>query len=199
MVRGIACAGWLRTTFDGMRRAVSLSDAVVFADMTLAAGVVGYGQLVAYVELHRGWRGVRQAREALALAVTASASPPETRMRLIWVLDAGIPVYRVNQPVFDLGGRLLGIADGLDLESATVVEYDGDDHRGIVQHSADNLREERFEEHGLTVMRATRLDLGRNRQPLAERMRRTRARGLSRDRTGDRWTITPPPGWRGWR
>lgn len=198
-MRGIACAAWSRTAFDGMRRAAGLSDAVVFADMTLAAGVVGCGQLVAYVEQHQGWRGVRQAREALALAVTASASPPEIRMRLVWVLEAGMPVYRVNQPVFDLGGRLLGIADGLDLESATVVEYDGDDHRDIAQHSADNIREELFEEHGLTVMRVTRLDMGRSRQALADRMRRTRARGLSRDRTGDRWTVTPPPGWGGWR
>src|SRR3954447_802486 len=67
-------------------------------------------------------------RAALDLASEDSRSPNETRMRLVWVLDAGLPVPAVNQPVYDLDGRLLGVADLLDVAAGVVGEYDGEDH-----------------------------------------------------------------------
>jgi hypothetical protein len=139
-----------------------------------------------------GWNGVKQARKALALAVTGSRSPPETRLRLVWVLEAGLPTLLVNQPVFSLEGQLLGYPDGLDPDTGCVLEYDGEDHRDLQHHTSDNDREELFEDHGLTVMRATRLNLGRDKPALIARMRRTCQRAERRDRGLDRWTLDPP-------
>ncbi|MGH3502401.1 MAG: hypothetical protein ACRDQA_16155, partial [Nocardioidaceae bacterium] len=194
-VRGLPCTSPLRTTFDGCRLAQQLTEAVVFVDMMLACRAITLPDFCAYVATHRGWKGVPQARSALALAATGTRSPPETRLRLMWVREAGLPVPLVNQPVFSLSGDLLGIPDLLEPASATVGEYDGDDHRDALNHTDDNGREELFEDHNLTVMRATRVDLRWRRPATISRMRGAHARGLRRDRRQDRWTLEPPPWW----
>lgn len=191
-VRGVSCATPLRTAFDGARLAVSATEAVVFVDMVLTAGLVTHSELVRYVHQRAGWKGVGQARRAVDLAVAGSRSPPETRLRLLWLLEAGLPAVLVNPPVFDLDGRLLGYPDALEPMSGAVLEYDGDGHRDLANHTRDNIREELFEAHGLTVMRATRLDLGGGRAALVTRMRRTHARAVDRDSRHDRWTLESP-------
>lgn len=196
MVRGVRTTTPLRTAFDGARLADNLQEAVVFLDMMATAGQVELTRISAYVEDHPGWRGVKQARRACSLAVRGSRSPPETRMRLVWVLDAGLPSPIVNQPAFGQDGRFLGIPDCLECDSGTVLEYDGDEHRDLVNHTADNIREKLLEEHGLAALRVTRLDLNGTRARLVDRMVRTHARRLLRDRSLDRWMLTPPPGWR---
>ena len=100
-------------------------------------------------------------------------------MRLVWMLDAGLPRPLVNRPIFDLDGRLLGYPDNLDEEAGCVLEYDSDDHRDLEHHTADNDREEPFEDHGLVVCRVTRLNLRQPRHTLAQRMQLARARGLT--------------------
>lgn len=191
-VRGIPCAASLRTTFDGTRLASDLVEAVVFLDMMLTSRLVELDELQNYIAAKMGWNGVKQARKAPALAVTGSRSPPETRLRLVWVLEAGLPTLLVNQPVFSLHGQLLGYPDGLEPETGCVLEYDGEDHRDLQHHTSDNDREERFADHGLTVMRATRLNLGRDKPALIARMRRAYQRAERRDRGLDRWTLDPP-------
>jgi hypothetical protein len=193
---GVRFAAALRTAFDGARTRRGLFEAVVHLDMMLAAGAVALEGMAAYWDEHAGWPRVRQARTALDLADPRSASPPETRMRLIWILRAGLPRPLVNCPLFDLDGRLLGFPDAFDPESATALEYDSDDHRELDYHTADNCREELLEDHGAVVCRVTRLDMSRSLQQLIIRMKRARARGLARDRRRDRWTLEPPPGWR---
>lgn len=196
--RGIHCTTLLRTAFDASRRDAELVEAVVHLDLMITAGTVDREELGAYIRAHPGWRGVEQARAALALSVEGSRSPPETRMRLAWLLDAKLPTPLVNPPMFDLEGNLLGYPDLLDPESGTVSEYDSDDHRDLVAHTADNSREELFEHHGLVVTRVTRLDLRAARRPaLVTRFRQAHARGLRRDREQDGWTLQPPPHWRG--
>ncbi len=196
-LRGIRCTGDLRTCFDGSRLAPNLIEAVVFLDMLLACRVVTLASLRTYVEEHAGWKGVQQARSALTLAAQGVMSPPETRLRLVWVLEARLPMPLVNRPVFDLDGRLLGYPDALDPDSGTVLEYDSDDHRELDRHTDDNIREELFEDHGLAVVRVTKLDLRRPHPPLVERLKRARERGLQRDRRRDRWTLRSPPSWPG--
>ncbi len=195
--RGVRRSSDLRTAFDGARLATSLYAAVVFLDMMLTAGLVDVSQLASYWSEHPGWRGVGQARRALSLASRGSRSPPETRLRLLWVLEAGFPAPLVNPPVFDLEGRLLGYPDVLDADAAVALEYDGDDHRDVQQHADDNVREERFEEHGLVVCRVGRLDVRHRRAQTIQRLTAARARGLARDRSRDRWTLQPPPWWPG--
>ena len=104
----------------------------------------------------------------------------------------------MNVPIFDLDGRLLGIADLFDEEAGLVTEFDGQDHRLRQQHRADNIREEELEVVNLTVCRVDSLDL---RQPraLVERLQARRAQGLRRDRRHDRWSLVEPDWWRTWR
>jgi hypothetical protein len=126
------------------------------------------------------------------LADGAAASCPESRLRLLWVVDAGLPHPRVNRPVFDPAGVLLGVPDLLDPESGLVGEYDGAVHRDARRHAADNVREERLESHGLTVVRATAIDLKHKRAQSALRLRDGYRRAMARNRRLDRWTMEPP-------
>jgi hypothetical protein len=195
LILGIPCTVRLRALFDEMRRARDLRDAVVAMDMMAAAEQVSISQMDTYVDTRVGWRGVPQTRAALELADEQSRSPNETRVRLIWVLDAGLPRPLVNQPVWDLDGRLLGIADLLDEEAGLVVEFDGAEHRRARRHTRDVAREDRMRRVGLEYVKVTGLDVL---QPtrVADRMLSTRARARWEPPARRRWTTVPPPGWK---
>lgn len=191
---GIPCTRQQRALFDEMRTAVDLREAVVAIDMMAAAEVTSIARMSDYLSTRERWNGVPQARAALRLASERSASPNETRMRLIWELDAELPRPLVNQPVFDLNGRLLGIADIFDPVAGVVGEFDGADHRGARRHSSDVDREAGFRDHDLEFFRVTGLDIP-DRALVSRRMlsSRSRARWLAEGRRP--WTIEPPPGW----
>lgn len=193
-VRGVPCARAERAAFDALRLAPSLVEAVVVADMTAYDELSSIDRMRAYVEAHPGWRGVEQARNALDLADENSWSPNETRTRDIWVVDAGLPPPRVNVPVFDRRGRLLGYPDLLDEEAGLVCEFDGADHRRAARHSSDVGREDVFRRHLLEVTRVTGPDL-LVKDRVARRLvaARSRARWLPPDHRS--WTTSPPPGW----
>lgn len=193
-IHGVRYTAEPRTCFDGMRLATDLVEAVVFADLMLHAALLTITEMQDYIATHCGWRGVPQARAALGLADPGSRNGWESRMRMVWVLDAGLPRPLCNPPIFDLCGQLLGYPDLLDVSSATVLEYDGREHRRAIRHDRDNLREELFEEHGLVVARVTHIDFSHH-DDLARRMQRTRRRALGRDRRQDRWSLTVPPAW----
>ncbi len=199
VVRGVPCVVRLRAGFDSARTKAGLRQAVEEVDMMLGAAMFTKVELATYMADHPGWRRIHQARRALDLADTRTASPPETRMRLVWMMDAGLPRPLVNPPLFDLAGRLLGFPDAFDPESATALEYDSEDHRELGHHTSDNIREETFEDHNVVVMRVTKLDLRGHVTALVSRMQRARQRGLARDRGRDSWTLEPPSEWRDWR
>jgi hypothetical protein len=190
-VGGVPVTSPLRTAFD-LARLSPPREAVVALD-ALARSPVGLDVdgLVEYVRARPRWRGVPQARWAVGLHHPGARSCPETEFRLIWTIDAGLPPPLVNQPVFAARtGALLGIADLLDEEGALAGEYDGALHRVLEHHAADNEREERFESHGILVVRATVYDLApRRRGPLVRRILALRSRGLHRDRGLDRWAL----------
>jgi hypothetical protein len=179
--------------FDAMRTSDDLREAVVALDMMAAADLVSVRRLAAYVEGRAGWRGVPLVRRALGLSSEDSRSPGETRTRLVWLLDARLPAPLVNRSVYDLGGRLLGIAALLDPHAGLVVEYDGADHRTAARHSADVAREDRLRRHGPEVVRVTGPDLAHPARPAARLLAaRSRARW---DPPGARaWTATAPWG-----
>ena len=91
-------------------------------DMTAAAGLISVKLFGEYVVERPAWTGVPFVRRALALAIDQSRSPQETRTRLVWILDAGLPPPLCNQPVFDLEGKLLGIPDLFDPVAGCVAE-----------------------------------------------------------------------------
>lgn len=196
--------GWPVTTlaraaFDEMRMASSVREAVVVLDMaTSTTSDVPHTTPAAVrrvVESHHKVRGLVRARKALELGSPRSASPWETRTRLIARLDVGLDPLHVNVPVFDRGGCLLGVVDMLDVEAGLVIESDGGQHREIEQHAEDNRREELLERAGLVVVRFTTNDH-------ADRLsivRRLNAALLDARRSNRRdWTIEAPPWWSAW-
>lgn len=179
----------VRTCFDVARHSADLADAVAGIDAMLRAGLVKIEELAAYSAQHRRWRGGPRLRRAMSLADRRARSCAESRLRVLWVVDAGLPHPEINVPLHDVAGRLLGIPDLFDANAGLAGEYDGAMHRRIEQHTADNSREEMFEAHGVIVVRVTGLDLSRHRRRTIERIRIAHARGLARDRSRDAWTI----------
>jgi hypothetical protein len=170
----------VRTCFDLIRRG-SLEDAVVAVDAMLRRKAVVLDELREYVAARAGWKGVPVARAALDLADGRAASCPESRFRVVWQVEAGLPRPEVNCAVHDPIYRFVGIPDLLDPKVGLVGEYDGAQHRQLGQHTADNAREERLEALGLTVVRATSIDLKAGRPRLVARLRDAHRRASERD------------------
>lgn len=185
----------VRATYDGMKQARDLAEAVAIVDACTHTRWVRLADLQGYVSSHRGARQIAMLRRAVSLADPAARSPWESRLRVFYVTVAGLPTPGVNVPVFDRAGRLLGIADLLDEEAGLVTEFDGAQHRERGQHRADNEREELFEDAGLTVVRADSLDVVRYPGRLACRLQSGHRRGRARERRRDRWTVEAPPWW----
>ncbi len=191
---GVSVTTPFRTAVDGARWAANLTEAVVFLDQIAHAMNLDLGELAEWLGRLRGCPGSQQARASLLSADEASASPWESRLRMFYRQQASLPKPLVNRAVFDLRGRLLGIADLLDVEAGLVTEFDGQDHRARRQHRKDNLREEDLEFANLVVCRVDSLDL-RHRLALTDRLRARHAQAMSRDRRRDAWTIDPPDWW----
>lgn len=199
VLEGTACATIARAAFDEMRLARSVDEAVVVADMALSriteGGRTSVDAIGRVIAAHPKMRGVVRARAALALASDRSASPWESRLRMRAVRDVGITGLLVNVPIFGLDESLLGIADLFEPQTGTVLESDGAGHREIDQHGRDNVREERFEDAGLSVGRFTSADHA-HRWNLVGRIDQVRARGRrSLTRT---WTLEAPAWWQTW-
>lgn len=191
---GLSITREKRALFDEMRSAPDTREAVVAMDMAAAAELTSVRRMRKYIGPRQGWNGVPRVRTALDFASEHSRSPNETRMRLIWRLDAGFPEPLVNQPVWDLNGRLLGFADILDPVAGVVGEFDGADHRGARRHSKDVDRESGFRNCELEFFRVTGLDIPQ-RHVVSKRMTSARSRAKWLPEGQRPWTITPPVGW----
>jgi hypothetical protein len=189
-VAGVRITSPLRTTLDGLRLSSRLEDAVAFGDVMLHRRLVDPAQLVAYVSDHSCWRGIAAARRALTMLDAGSRNPWESRFRVLWMVDAGMPRPRCNAPIRDEHGDLLGIVDLIDEAAGVVGEFDGGGHREIVIHSDDNIREETLEDHGLEVVRVTSMDFA-HRTRTAGRIRRAYARAARNDLAHRRWSSQP--------
>lgn len=191
---GIWCATVQRALFDEMRHAVDVRAAVVAMDMAAAGCLISVRLMTKYVELRPAWTGVPLVRQALALASNDSCSPRETRLRLIWVLDAGLDPPLCNRPVFDLAGNLLGYPDMFDPEAGMIGEYDGADHKDGERHQADVEREARYRDHGLEYFAVVGGDM-RRRQLVVDRIQSTRRRALFLPPDQRNWTLEIPAWW----
>lgn len=183
-----------RALFDEMRRVADWREAVVAMDMAAAAGLVSISQMEAYLADRTTWRRARLVRRALGRADEHSRSPNETRMRLVWEVDALLPRPLVNREIFTRDGRLVGVADLLDPVAGVVGEYDGAGHLRTGRRSRDIRREEAMRRLGLEYFDVVRPDLA-DRAGLAERMRATRSRAAFAGPAERAWTIVPPAGW----
>lgn len=196
---GVPVTTALRTAFDGARWAPDLTEAITFLDSMLAFPDASPGLLLesfrAYAAERIDWAGSRQARAAAELARPGVRSGWESRLRMCWLIEAGLPEPMINVPIFGPDQELLGIGDLFDSEAGVVAEFDGDHHRDPEQHRLDNIREERFESANLVVVRASKGDMRSERDRLVRRLTDARRRGELRDRRLDRWTLRQPAWW----
>jgi|tagenome__1003787_1003787.scaffolds.fasta_scaffold20735520_2 hypothetical protein len=158
VVDGVPVTSPLRTAFD-IGRTSGLEPGLVAIDVLGRGRPQFLGDLADYAREHRSLHGAGRVLRALRLASPRTRSPGETRARLLWTQDAGLPAPEVNALVRRDDGWLLGMSDLLEPSCALSGEYDGALHREEKQHAADNVREEGFEHAGLVVVRITGLDL----------------------------------------
>lgn len=154
-----------RTCFGLMTRS-SPDEAVVWADVFLHASLVTLDGLRRYADERPHWPHVRKVRNAVALARPRSASPQETRLRLVIVHGGVDEPPLLNEPVYGPNGELLGIPDmGYPVRLPFGIEYDGEQHREPAHHAADNVRENRLLVVGnLPLLRYGAEDVYRHRQ-----------------------------------
>jgi hypothetical protein len=195
-VRGVRVSGEVRTTFDLMRWH-SPEDALVLGDVMARWLDVDPGDVSEYARTHGRFRGVRVVRRMTPLVDPSARSTGESRLRYLWVVEAGLPVPRCNPDIVDALGTVVGMADLLDVEIGLLGEYDGSTHRDLEAHTFDNSREEGFEDLGLVVVRATSLDVTRHRPRTIMRLHQGRRRALDNTQRGMRsWGWAPARPWK---
>ncbi|QDP95897.1 hypothetical protein FOE78_08290 [Microlunatus elymi] len=193
---GIPITAPLQTAADGARWAGTVEEALVFLDAMVRFEVVGPRRLLAHLDRLKSLQGLGHARAAARLTRPNVWSPWESGLRYCYRIQAGLPEPLINVRLFDDDGVFLGNPDLFDPDAALGVEFDGEHHRDRHQHRRDNIREERFESVGVTVVRADSLDLRwRKRPSLIRRMIDGYHRGQRRDRSHDRWMIDPSGGY----
>lgn len=156
-VAGVAVTAPDRTAVD-VARLCPLSLAVPVLDRLRALGLVSAGSVAAALDRCGPLPGLHRARRALAFSVDGAESPQESAMRLLWC-EAGLPVPESNAEILDGTGRFVARVDVLDTEAGLVGEYDGAVHASAGSRSADATRQQRLEQLGLVVVRATSVDL----------------------------------------
>ena len=177
-----------RSCLDMMRH-LGAEEGLVSADATLRARLTTEEGLTTALARMSGLKGVPRARLAVSLVDGRAESGPESRLRYVWVVEAGLPDPLVNPVIVDLDGRFVARADLVDPEAGTVGEYDGSQHRELAQHTSDNVREEDLEGLNLEVTRSTSLDLWPHRRRLVTRLQVAHRRGTDRDRRRDAWAL----------
>ncbi|WP_446218466.1 endonuclease domain-containing protein [Micromonospora sp. IBHARD004] len=139
MIRGLPCVPAAQCAVD-LARTVRRWDAMPVLDAALRTRAVARDDLFHELTMHRGLRGVRQARDLVALADGRAECRQESQLRLVlidgglpapepqvWVQDeCGVPRFRI-----DLGYR----------ERRVGIEYDGLSHldRERLRHDRDRV------------------------------------------------------------
>jgi hypothetical protein len=174
-----------------MARWSTVESGVVGTDILARQLGVETCDVAAYADRHPRFRGVPVARAVLRLTDPGSRSSGESRLRYLWVVEAGLPRPRCNPYVVDSLGTVVAMADLLDDDVGLVGEYDGSSHRTLEEHTRDNCREEDLEGLGLVVVRATSLDVGPRRLRTVARILDGHRR--ARDVTTRSWGWRPSP------
>lgn len=181
-----------RALFDELRALEDCREVVVAMDMAAAAELASIGQMTAYVQKHSSWRRSTGLPALLDLASEESRSPFETRLRLLWELDAGLPRPLVNRPILDRRNRQVCVPDLLDPEAGLVVEYDGAEHRTASRHTRDVRREDACRRLGLEYVAVTSIDM-RDPGLVVDRLLGARRRARFEPADQRAWHPAPPP------
>lgn len=164
-VNGVAVTSPARTAFDLGRRP-GLVPAVVAVDSLARATGVAVDEVLPLIDAHRGARGMKQLRQALALVNGGAESPQETRTRLA-IVFAGLPAPRTQIAVRNEWGAVLARIDMGWEQWRVGVEYDGAQHWTDPRVRARDIdRAAEVEARGWRIIRVS-ADLLRNRPDVA--------------------------------
>lgn len=163
-VDGIACIRPARAIVDIARRA-STASAVVAGDAALHRDVCTVSELLAELELVRGFPGYQRAQRAVAMMDARSESALESRSRVSMVED-GLPAPVLQHEIVDARGRFLARVDFAWPEQRVVgeadgmIKYQGHDLRAVLDR--EKHRGDRIAEQGWRVIRWSSADLDKS-------------------------------------
>jgi len=190
VVHGIPVLPPARCLFDEMRRLDDWRRAVVALDMTVAARLTSLRRMRCFAEERSSWNRSSRVMTALHHGDEHARSPRETLLRLLWTVDAGLPAPLVNREVRTTSGGFVCIPDLFDESAGLVVEYNGDDHRGMRRQGLDARRFERCRDVRLEYCMVTALDMHDEGEVIA-RLRAARRRSLFAPPEQRLWTVGP--------
>jgi very-short-patch-repair endonuclease len=144
-VRGLRATSIVRTLAD-LSRQLSLIEAVVIVDEAL------HKRRVTLVD-------IASLKRVAHHAEPQSASPMETRLRMILVL-AGLPRPKAQVRIYDDNGRFIGRPDLYYEKQRLGIEYDGAGHRTTL--AQDNQRQNQLLNAGVRLLRFTAVDVLQN-------------------------------------
>lgn len=151
---GVRVTGLADTWLD-LAPVVSLDSLVVLGD-EVARRLGGIDDMLR--RLDRRLPGVQRARQALEWVRPGSASPMETRSRVLFG-RAGLPEPELNIPIRDDDGGWLGTGDLVWKEAKVVGEYQGAKHFGDYKRGdRDITRRRAVEDAGWTYVDFTKDD-----------------------------------------
>jgi hypothetical protein len=192
-IDGLRVTTPVRTAFDVGRRSRTLERAVASLDVMARQLGVSALEVSSYACGHPRARGLPLLRRALPLVDGRSRSVGESRLRVLWIVEAGLARPECNAYLIGGLGQVLGMPDLLLVAAGFVGEYDGAHHRDLQAHTLDNAREEDFESMGLVVVRATSLDLGPRRQLTVRRLQAGHDRAVALGAGDADWGWRPSP------
>jgi hypothetical protein len=174
-VRGIRCTTPLRTAYD-LGRGGDLREAVVAIDALVHAGLITVAELSTFAEERHWPDGARIAR-ALDLADAGAESPQETRLRLVLVLDAGLPKPVTQYEVWTADGVFVARLDLAYLLPRQVgIEYDGRLHAAEDRRLRDHRRHNQLLAAQWPILYYGAEDVPHRRQVIAAQVRAELAR-----------------------
>jgi hypothetical protein len=161
---GVPCAPAARCAID-LARSVRRLDALPVVDAALRAAVCSRDELWSEASRHSGLRGVRQAREMVALGDARAECRQESQLRLT-IIDGGLPVPEPQLWVDDEFGVARYRLDLGYRERRAGIEYDGVSHTDRDRIRDDRTRMNWLAAHGWRMRYFTDVDLYRRRSAI---------------------------------
>ncbi|WP_197518801.1 hypothetical protein [Mycobacterium sp. ACS1612] len=135
---GLRVATPARTAFD-LGRYLRRDRALARLDALMRAAPFSIEDVMLLTKRYQGARGVAKLKAVLPLVDGGAASPPESRLRLLFI-DAGLPKPTTQIVIYDECGRYVRTID-MGWEDFNVgAEYDGDQHRTSRTQYVKDLR-----------------------------------------------------------
>lgn len=156
-IEGVAVTSPTRTALDLACRLRPMS-ALACVEAFLRKGLVTPAELAALLPRFRGRRGIRLAREVLAIADARVESEGESFTRMA-IYRAGLPMPSTQVWVRRDGGediRLDTAYEGVKI----AVEYDGEEFHGVERRTHDEERRDWLRRRGWYVVVVRKDDLG---------------------------------------